>query len=223
MPSRETIRRWARAETSPYTGKRIFDAEPSEELSFFLGAWIGDGWGDENDGGKRMRLKVRSEGFAAEFARSASVILSKSVPYRVWTTADERGPWYNVKVTSFMLFEFVNRPMEELRAFIEPFPIGFLRGLFTAEGNPSVSIERRNGPHLSAGLAVANSDRKLLEFSRELLSKLGYHPGQIRLNFLVGKRTNLGVARSSGWLLSLSRLEDARKFANEVSFADSTK
>ena len=63
LPSKQTIRRWALAKTSPFSGKRIFNAQPSEELSFFLGAWIGDGWSDENDGGKRMLLKVRSYDF----------------------------------------------------------------------------------------------------------------------------------------------------------------
>src|SRR2546428_10461288 len=60
LPSIETIRRWALAKTSPFSGKRIFNAQPSRELSFFLGAWICDGWSDDNDGGERARLNVRS-------------------------------------------------------------------------------------------------------------------------------------------------------------------
>ena len=81
LPSRETIRRWALAKASPFSGKRMFKAQPSEELSFFLGAWIGEGWSDENDGGKRMLLKVRSYSFAKEFAISAARILGKTDSY----------------------------------------------------------------------------------------------------------------------------------------------
>jgi len=96
LPSRETIRRWALAKKSPLSGKRIFNAQPSEELSFLLGAWIGDGWSDENDGGKRMLLKVRSDDFAKEFATfatSAAKILHKTDSYWVRRIVDETGMW----------------------------------------------------------------------------------------------------------------------------------
>ncbi len=223
LPSRETIRRWALERTSPFSGKRIFNAQPSEELSFFLGAWIGDGWADENDGGKRMLLKVRSYDFAKEFATSAAKILQKTDSYWVRRIINETGTWYLVKVTSFMLYDFVNRPLEALRRYIEPFPKRFLRGLFTAEGNPSVSISKRRELRLDVGISVSNSDRRLLDFSRELLSSLDFRPGHVRLNILRGQSTNLGVATKSGWQLSLSRFEDVWKFASSIGFADSTK
>ncbi len=223
LPSRETLRLWALGETSPFSGKRIFDARPSEELSFFLGAWLGDGWGDENDGGKRMLLQVRSYDFAKEFAEAAAKILHKTDTYWVRRIRDESGMWYLVKVTSFMLYNFVNQPLEALRGFIEPFPRGFLRGFFTAERNPSVSIQHRRRPTLDVAVCASNSDSTLLEFSRSLLTTLGFHPARIRLNTPEGKRTNLGVARKSNWLMNISRLDDIRKFAGEVGFGDLSK
>jgi intein-encoded DNA endonuclease-like protein len=222
-PSRGTIRRWANGATSPFSGKRIFDGQPSPELSFFLGAWIGDGWADENDGGKRMLLKVRSYDFAKEFAECAAKILGKTDSYWVRRVTDKAGKWYLVKVTSFMLYEFANRPLADLRKSIEAYPRGFLRGIFTAEGNPSVSIEQTRGPYLSVGLEVSNNDYSLLEFLRHLLFGLGFHPGEIRININKGERTNLGVARQTGWHLSLSRVEDARQFVGIIGFADSEK
>ncbi len=222
LPSRETIKHWVRGETSPFSGKRIFDSLPSEELSFFLGAWIGDGWSDESDGGKRMLLKVRSYDFAREFAEAAAKILHKTDTYWVRRIRDETGMWYLVKVTSFMLYDFVNQPLEALRTSIEPFPKGFLRGFFTAEGNPSVSIQQR-GPTLDVGVALSNSDSTLLEFSRSLLETLGFHTVRIRLNRPEGKRTNLGVATKPNWLMTISRFDDIRKFAEEIGFGDSTK
>src|SRR5207244_487012 len=158
LPSKQTIRRWALAKTSPFSGKRIFNAQPSEELSFFLGAWIGDGWSDDNDGGKRMLLKVRSYDFAKEFATSAAKILGKTDSYWVGRIADETGMWYLVRVTSFMLYDFVNQPLKALRAYIERYPRGFLRGFFTAEGNPSASISKRRELRLDVGICVSNSD-----------------------------------------------------------------
>jgi hypothetical protein len=62
------------------TSVTAFNAEPSEELSFFLGAWLGDGLGDDADGGKRLLLKVRSLDFANEFANSATLVLKKRTP-----------------------------------------------------------------------------------------------------------------------------------------------
>jgi len=223
LPSRETIRRWALAKTSPFSGKRIFYAKPSEELSFFLGAWIGDGWSDDNDGGKRMLLKVRSYSFAKEFAISAARILGKTDSYWVRRILDETGMWYLVKVTSFMLYDFVNRPLKALRGYIEPFPEGFLRGFFTAEGNPSASLSHRDRLRLDVGVCVSNSDHSLLEFTRELLMTRGLCPGQIRLDRREGETTNFGVARKSTWLLVLSKFNHVREFARVIGFADANK
>lgn len=223
LPSRQTIRRWALGASSPFSGKRIFDPKPSGDLSFFLGAWIGDGWGDVNDGGKRMLLKVRSYDFAREFADCAARILGKTDTYWVSRVFDKRGKWYLVKVTSFTLYEFVNQPIENLHSVVRLYPRGFLRGLFTAEGNPSVSISQRNGPRLGIGISVPNSDYKLLEFCGDLLLALGFKPGRIRLTMPKGTKTNLGVATKPGWQLALSRLEDVRKFATMIGFAESKK
>ena len=86
-----------------------------------------------------------------------------------------------------------------------------------------MSVERTNGPYLHLGLVVSNSDYEILMFTRKLLSIFGFHPGRIRLNMPEGKKTNLAVARSSGWLLSLSRFGDARGFSNTIGFADGDK
>jgi len=221
VPTRETIRRWAVGATSPFSGKRLFTPNPSEELSFFLGAWLGDGWADQNDGGKRMRLKVRSKSFAERFAAAAGSILQRE-SYGIWTTVDNRGPWYNVKVTSCMLYDFVNEDLSELKSYLESFPKGFLSGFFTAEGNPSISVSRR-GPRLDIALDLSNSDLELLQLCRDLLANLGFSPSRIRLVQQAGESTNLGTATKPGWLLMLLSLEDVRRFAETIGFADLTK
>ena len=222
-PSRGTIRRWASGATSPFSGKRIFDRQPSPELSFFLGAWLGDGWADENDGGKRMLLKVRSYDFAKEFADCAARVLHKTDSYWVRRVNDKRGKWYLVKVTSFQLLECVDQPFESLRNLIEPFPKPFLRGIFTAEGNPQISIWQRGGPGLDVGLTVSNSDHALLQTTRTLLSSLNFHPGTIRLNTRAGSRTNLGIASNDVSMMNLSRFEEVQGFARTIGFADPRK
>lgn len=203
LPSRNTILRWIASKTSPLSGKRLFSPEASENLSFFIGAWLGDGWGDTNDGGKRMLLKVRSFDFAREFARSAEKILGKTDSYWVRRIIDPSGSWFQVKVTSFMLYDFMNQPLSNLRKFIEPCPRGFLRGIFTAEGFPSVNIFAKNGPGLAVGLGISNSDYSLLDFSKSLLTALGFNPGGIRLVQPAGTITNLARAVKPGWLMTL--------------------
>ena len=221
VPSRNTIKRWAGGNASPTSGVRMFVPMPSEELSFFLGAWLGDGWADENDGGKRMRLKVRSSSFAASFAEAAGSVLQRE-PYRVWTTEDDAGPWYNVKLTSCLLYDFVRQDLDTLRPCITSKPKGFLRGFFTAEGNPSVSVAKR-GPRLDIAVEISNSDYELLELTRDLLSSLGLTPSRIRLVQREGERTNLGRATKAGWLLMILHLADISRFASEVGFADVEK
>ena len=222
-PTRRTIGRWAKGATSPFSGKRLFDPHPSEELSFFLGAWLGDGWADTNDGGKRMLLKVRSYDFAKEFADCAAKILGKTDSYWVRRVLDKRGRWFLVKVTSIMLYEFVNKPTQDLFSIIEPFPRGFLRGFFTAEGNPCVSVENSRVPYLGVGTTVANSEVGLPSFARDLLLKLGFSPGKLRLNTAEGDKTSVGIARKNTMVFSLSRLQDVRRFVEEIGFADSEK
>lgn len=221
LPSKETLKRYLAGKTCPTTSINDFEPKQSEELSFFLGAWLGDGWADESDGGKRLLLKVRSYDFAKEFATSAEKILHKTDSYWVRRIFDKTGIWYLVKVTSFLLYDFVNQPLDVLSGTIEPLPRGFLRGLFTAEGNPSTSISRRYG--LDVVLDLSNSDYQLLEFSMNLLLALGYHPRRIRLVQPKGTRTNLGVATKAGWLLKLLRFDDAETFASTIGFADSKK
>lgn len=223
MPSRKTVRRWALGETSPFSGKNLFVARPSEELSLFLGIWIGDGWSDDNDGGKRLLLKVRSRTMAEEFAAASSKLLAKTKPYRVRINVDERGPWYTVKVTSFQLYDFVTQPLENLMEFIEPYPEAFLRGFYTVEGNPEVSVQQRRVPELGVGVCVSNSDHQLLQLSRNLLSSLGFHAGRIRLGTPAGKQTNVGIARKDNWMMNLSRLSEVQEFARDIGFADSDK
>ena len=222
VPSKHTVQRWARKTHSPSSNIRLFEPRPSEELSFFLGAWLGDGWADTNDGGKRLLLKVRSYDFAKEFAYCATKILGKTNPYRV-RTVNKNGIWYLVKVTSLMLYLFVTQPLDFLRKYVETCPRGFLKGLFTAEGNPTVSIAQRGHPHLTVDVTVSNSDHDLMELTRDMLIAQNLRPGKIRLHIREGTVTNLAIARKTVWLIHLGWFGDVVLFHHTIGFADSVK
>jgi len=223
LPSRMTLQRWLNGVTSPTTSMKGFDATPSDDLSFFLGAWIGDGWADESDGGKRLLLKVRSYDFAKEFADCAARILGKTDTYWVRRVVAKNGKWYLVKVTSLLLYDFVNGPMDELERVIGFFPRGFIRGIYTAEGNPSVSIQSTKRPRLDVGLCITNSDLPMLNTVRNLLQVGGFSPGKLKIDREKGESTNLSVAKRAIWQFNLSKLGDAERFAKSIGFADSEK
>jgi intein-encoded DNA endonuclease-like protein len=222
-PSRMTLVRWAKGTTDPSRILNRFVPVPSKDLSFFLGAWLGDGWADESDGGKRMLLKVRSFDFAKEFAECATRLLNKTSPYWVRRVRDKHGQWYLVKVTSIALYNFVNQPFAHLQEFVRAYPSAFLRGFFTAEGNPAVSISQRRCPWLDVGINLTNSDLELIQACGSLLSGLGFSSIRVRLVQRAGEVTNLGVARKNCWLLTLLRIRDVARFATEIGFADSGK
>ncbi len=184
LPSMETLKRWDAGETAPMTCVNAFEPAPSDELSFFLGAWLGDGWEDHSDGGKRLSLKVRSRDFAAEFASCATTILNKTEPYKVRSLSEPDGQWYFVKVTSVLLHHFAIQPFPRLVEYMKDQPIGFLRGFFTAEGNPSVSIaSKRFGLEFAVTLCVSCTSLDYIVFAREQLLKLGYRPTNLTTGY----------------------------------------
>ena len=121
-----------------------------------------------------------------------------------------------------MLYDYVNTDLSELRSNIQLSPRGFLCGFFTAEGNPSVSVSKR-GPRLEIALDLSNSDFELLQLCRDLLRRMGFSPSRIRLVQRKGESTNLGTATKPGWLLMLLSLDDVRRFATAIGFADQVK
>jgi intein-encoded DNA endonuclease-like protein len=205
-----------------------FKAEPTEELSFFLGAWLGDGWADDSDGGKRLLLKVRSRDFAEEFARSATKLLHKTKPYVAREVRDSNGVWYVVKATSLLLYEFAVQPFATLQPFLRPHPIGFLRSFFTAEGNPSVAVGKKMVmPSLSVTICVSNTTTEYIEFARNLLIDMGYHPTRITVGYKAGASHSIrGVSyatKETEWQFRIARLEEVRRYLAEIGFADSAK
>ncbi|MDA4115476.1 MAG: hypothetical protein OK442_02840 [Thaumarchaeota archaeon] len=210
------------------TSVNEFNAEPSEELSFFLGAWLGDGWGDDADGGKRLLLKVRSLDFANEFADSATAILNKRESYFARSIVDENGQWYQVKVTSILLYELANRPFGQLSGYIKPHPTGFLRAFFTAEGNPAVSVNRsRDSPTLELTVCVSNTELEYVQYAMGLLIGLGYHPTRMTRGGRPGVERTIGkysfTTTKTEWQFRIARMAEIDTFLNRIGFADSAK
>jgi intein-encoded DNA endonuclease-like protein len=228
IPSRPTLTRWLAGESSPTSSMNVFVPTPSPALSFFVAAWLGDGWGDKADGGKRLRLQVRSKDFAEEFAAAATEILRKADhPYRARQLEKEDGTWFLVKVTSLQLFDFVDRPFTELAPILEAQPIGFLRGFLTAEGNPSVSVQKMTPNKLAVTICVSNTDAEYIRFARTQFEKLGYHPTSITVGYRPGVPHPIrGVSyttEKTEWQFRLAMIDEVQKFNSEIGFSDKVK
>jgi intein-encoded DNA endonuclease-like protein len=166
--SKSHISYWTRGVRSPYNYKIRYISSvellrPSEELAYVIGVKLGDGYTNHNK--VRIGLRVKDREFAIEFGRCLSKVLG-------------RGPikpgyinyvgLYAVEVQSKVLYEFLKKPVDlnKLKKYVEHCKrcmSAFLRGFTDSEG--SVSRE--------GYICVYNTDRKLLEYIKNLLKRLG--------------------------------------------------
>ena len=227
LPSHGTLRNWFHGITAPTTSMNDLQPVPSSDLSFFIGAWLGDGWADEADGGKRLLLKVRSKEFAEEFAVAATKILGKQRLYRVREVNDKNGRWFLVKVTSVQLFEFVSRAFSELVSSLGEHPAAFLRGVATAEGNASVSTRSSGRDALNLTICISNSDFGFLLFCWNQAQALAYHPTSITRGDRPGlARVIAGhpiLTTRTEWQFRIARIKEVGRFLGEIGFADNEK
>ncbi len=120
--------------------KPVFmDFPPSQDLSFVIGAFLGDGsFVEDSDYHHHVKLAVRDRELADAFNRSVAKVLGRKV--NVLTVTHNVGKvYYESKYSSQPLGLFVKRPLEGLRPFADDHPAMFLRGLFSADGCASIS------------------------------------------------------------------------------------
>jgi intein-encoded DNA endonuclease-like protein len=154
--------------------------------------------------------------------------MEKTKPYLARRTEEKYGVWYQVKVTSLLLYELANRPFEDLVPYIEPYPTGFLRGFFTAEGNPSISINRSHGrPVLQVTLCVSNTEIGYVHFAIKSVERLGYRPTNITRGDRPGLERTIGVrsfiTTKTEWQFRIARISEVESFLMKVGFADKLK
>jgi len=119
-----TVYGWVIKGKTPRTKANI---AASPELSYFVGAWLGDG-SSSLDHKRKISLVVKDKDFATEFARCASVITGKDYPI----STHKYG--FQVQVYSKFLFDKLKN-WESLEHKLAKYPKMFLRGLADAEGS----------------------------------------------------------------------------------------
>jgi intein-encoded DNA endonuclease-like protein len=118
--SLDTIKGWISDNHSPYGRVYRLPEEPIPELAYIIGVNFGDTSRSKNwRRNYTIRIRVKDEDFAREFARAASVVLRRRC--KVWFDL-KRGLW-QTDVLSIMLYKLVTRPLSELEATITPVSI----------------------------------------------------------------------------------------------------
>jgi intein-encoded DNA endonuclease-like protein len=159
-----TIGFWVNGKQHPLRKLNKFDGKPSPELAYIIGTILSDGCRNfDNDKKYSLILSVKDKEFAEEFGKCLAKVLGKNKPYKPYW--NESSKQWVVVGRSFLLYKFLNKPLEELKLFIEHSKdcVGaFLQAMFDGDG--SIHKYRRI-------LKLHNTNKELLSYVQYLLRK----------------------------------------------------
>lgn len=205
---RSTVHSWIREKHSPYGSCSIPDLEPSALLSYFAGAFLGDGGLIRSaQYHYELRFRVKDREFAECYSDCLSAVLGKSKRPR----QDENG-FFVVRVWSRLLFEFLSS-WNSIRETAERYPREFVGGFADAEGSPVVSVGRSRQV-LGVYVVIVNTNRKLLNLVRTLMR----NNFAIRSNVFLERKHHRMWSKLPCYHLTIGRREDQRRFADTIGF-----
>jgi len=196
----------------------------SEDLSFVIGAFLGDGsFVEDSAWHHHVKLAVRDRELADAFNCSVAKILRRRVNV-VTVTHDVGKVYYESKYSSRPLGLFLKGPLEQLRSFVEHHSGAFLNGLFSADGCAAVSNSRVG---LRVAVILSNSRLELLSMVEEMLrthfdihSKI-YRGRRRGATWRYGGKTV--VLRKDSYNLCIFRKQDIRTFDGRIGFVTRRK
>jgi DNA endonuclease len=217
-----TLRHWIVGDREPKRNtqhKNIFKHEPSPELSYIIGANIGDGCTLTK--GWCVKLEVTDLDFATTFNASMAYLFSRASPNKILTrNGVGRLPMHVVKYSSKQLTRLLRMPMTKLLELAFAFPREFLRGFFDAEGHVDVKVSVQ-GFHVCAG--VENSNIRLLQRIKHVLFTVWQIHSNINRKRLAGSlkmiRGKTFRMRKTSFTLLINKLDDLGKFARQIGFS----
>ena len=179
------------------------------ELGYVVGALMSDS-ALSND---KIRLKVKDEDFAKEFAHALKEVTGKE--YKV----KAKDEYYIVDLGGSALRYIVKSGLWKVIAFL--YSKEFLQGLYDGDGGACVSIDRFK-PEFQAVIILANSNLEFLTFVKKiLLEKFGIHCS-IKLDRRRGEKIIFQnqeyTLKRSCWKLVIKRQEDLVKFYKLIGF-----
>ncbi|MEM2555213.1 MAG: LAGLIDADG family homing endonuclease [Nitrososphaerota archaeon] len=156
-----TLSTWINKKNHPLGKINKFDRKPSREFAYIIGTIFGDGYIYFDGRRYQIVLAVKDKEFAEEFGKCLTKVLGRKEPYKPFWS-ENRKLWV-IEVCSILLYKFLNRPLEELKPYIEyskETVASFLKALFDGEG----SIYKRV-------LMLYNTNIELLNYAKYLLKK----------------------------------------------------
>lgn len=163
-----TVNSWLYMGKNPTNKLNSFDSTPSPELSYVVGAVLGDGCLFYSRG-YWIQLVVKDREFVDYFSQCLAKLLKRKEAYPLFERNDNNGQskMYGVRVASKLFWSWL-KEWEVHKNVIESNPESFLRGLYDSEGS---ICKYREKEHLA--IILANTKRELLELAKNLLKKLG--------------------------------------------------
>jgi intein-encoded DNA endonuclease-like protein len=182
---------------------------PSPALSYFTGAFVGDGALIRSASYHyELRLRVRDHEFAEKVCDCLSAFLGKRKEVKL----DKEG-FFEVRTWSGLLYEYASTPNVYYRV-AQKFPADFIRGLADAEGSSAASVSRSTNPRLGSYIVLVNTNLDLLFFVRKLL-RINF---RIRSTILLGKKRHNMWSKVSCYYLKIGRRKDQWHFAKHIGF-----
>jgi hypothetical protein len=140
---------------------------PTPELSYLLGAIIGDGSICEVKGNYVTTLAATDREFVEKVASCIRKVVGRQDSYPIFQRETRRwNTLYRINAHSKELYKWLKEGWVSHKDVIEQYPNDFLRGFFDAEGGVRIS-----GKHKE--VACANTNRELMIYIQTLLEKLG--------------------------------------------------
>lgn len=211
-----TVRHWMVGDRKVQR-RNVFKADPSPELSYIIGANIGDGCTLTKNW--IVKLEVTDHDFAERFNDSMAKFFNRTSSNRILVRLMEgRLPLFVVKYSNMQLVKLLRLPMNKLLKTAFVHPRQFLQGFFDAEGHVDISVTQ----NFKVRVGVENSDKYLLAKVRKSLRDLNMssrlerkrEAGSVKVirnSSFVMKRTSFSVV--------ISRLEGVRRFSEEIGFS----
>jgi intein-encoded DNA endonuclease-like protein len=161
--SMQNIYNWINEKHKPLGKVNKFDGKPSPELAYVIGVVFSDGYKyfNNKDRNYHLRLAVNDKEYAEAFGEKLAKLLKRDKPYKTFWN-ENRKQWIT-EGYSIRLFKFLDKPLEELKLYIEHCKecvSAFLRALFDGEG----MIYRRI-------LRLYNTNEELLIYIQYLLKE----------------------------------------------------
>lgn len=218
-----SVSRWLYHGVKPDTRAHLPALYPSPQLSYFIGAYKGDGyhWTNSKKRMFRVGFRVKDKDFAVHASEAISFVLRRP-PVPLWSAKGRGGPldrFHVFTVESWALGSFLELRLGKLLAVALCYPREFLRGIFDAEG--FVTVTRLDG-RLAVHVGLGMSNRRIVEAVLvTLLRRFGiravgpYHRKAVP-RVIQGRLANFS---RDFYEIRVERFSDIQTFADLVGFS----